>query len=162
MSKKGRASTTYTYYCNGKSYPIFVGKDGVTQEILLILEKMDHEDELQTRYSKENSDFKTEFMKEIWSMDENATDPIESIADYTYAPETILFAENKQRSRKEILDLLIPYLTSDQEKLYRYLCMGLKAREIAAIFNTSEDAIKKRKRKLIARFQKLLQEKYPK
>ena len=128
---------------------------------IIILREEDHKEELLNRYDYENRNYGIEFLKAIWAVDDNATDPIESIVDLTYAPETVLFAEKKQSSRKEILDLLIPYLTSDQEKLLRYFCMGMKAREIAAIFNTSEDAIKKRKIKLIARFQKLLTKKYP-
>lgn len=161
MAKKANKDCTeYTYHCNGKAYRIIAGKDGVTEADIIVLRDEDHREELLNRYDYESRDYGIEFLKEIWSMDENATDPIESIADFTYAPETVLFAEKKQSSRKEILDLLIPYLTSDQEKLYRYLFMGLKAREIAVIFNTSEDAIKKRKIKLIARFKKLLREKF--
>ena len=156
MSENGKAGILYTYFCNGKSYHIFDGQDGVTQELILILEKMDHEEELQTRYSKENSDFKTEFLKEVWTADDRAIDPIDSIADFTYAPEDILFSKEEMKTRKDILDELVPFLTPDQEELYRYLCMGLKAKEIAEIFNTTEDAIKKRKRKLIARLQRHL------
>lgn len=163
MTKKVKANVTaYTYWCNGKSYPIFEGQDGVTKELILILQEMDHKEELQERYLRERTDFKVEALKGICTTYERASDPVECIADSTYSPELVLFKEEQKMPKRKILDALIPYLTSDQEKLHRYLCMGLKAREIAAIFNTSEDAIKKRKRKLIARFQKLLQEKFPK
>ncbi len=161
MTKKVNSSCTlYTYNCNGKTYPIFEGKNGVTKEIILLLKEMDHQEELQVRYLKENTDYKSEFLKEIWTTDDKTSDPIENLADSTYAPETILFEDEKHKTRAEIIEELVPFITPNQEKLYRYLCMGLKAKEIAQIFNTSDDAIKKRKAKLIARFQKLLQEKY--
>ncbi len=160
MSENGKAGILYTYFCNDKSYPIFEGQDGVTKELILILQEMDHEEELQERYSRENTDFKVEALKVMCTTDERSSDPVECIADSTHSPEMVLFKEGNKMTRRKKLDALIPYLTSDQEKLYRYLCMGLKAKEIADIFNTSEDAIKKRKRKLIARFQRLLKEKF--
>ena len=151
----------YVYvHSDGSVVPLFIGTDGVTEELILFLKENDHQEELRARYLKENSDFKTEFLKEVWTVDDRAKDPIDSIADFSYAPENILFPEDKEKNRNEIIDELVPLLTSDQEKLYRYLCMGLKAKEIAEIFNTTEDAVKKRKRKLIARFQRLLKEKF--
>lgn len=162
MAKKAKADCTeYTYYCNGREYRIFAGKDGVTEADIIILREEDHKAGLLNRYDYENRDKAFEFLKDILGTEESNINPIESLADSTYAPEAILFAENKQITRAEIIEELIPFITPDQEKLYRYLCMGLKAKEIAKIFNTSEDAIKKRKTKLIARFQKLFHEKYP-
>lgn len=162
MAKKANEDCTeYTYFCNGKAYHIFDGKDGVTKEFILILKELDHREYLQNRYADENRDFNFEFLKEVFTSDGRAIDPIDSISDTTYSPESILFPEEKVKTRKDIIEELISFITPDQERLYRYLSMGLKAREIAEIFNTSEDAIKKRKRKLIARFQRLIKEKYP-
>lgn len=162
MTKKVNSSCTlYTYNCNGKTYPIFEGKNGVTKEIILLLKEMDHQEELQVRYLKENTDYKSEFLKGIKAIDDRISDPVENLSDSTYSPESILFSEEKRKTRKDILDELVLLLTQNQQSLYRYLMMGLKVKEIAAIFRTSEDAIKKRKRKLIAHLQKLFYEKYP-
>lgn len=160
MTKRvNTSSATYTYWHGGKSFPIYVGQDGVTKEFILILEELDHREHLQNRYDYESRDYGIEFLKEISASDDRATDPIDFIGDTTYSPETVLFQEEKSKTRKDIINDLIPFLTPDQQSLYRYLMMGLKAKEIAAIFKTSEDAIKKRKRKLIAHLQKLLKEK---
>lgn len=60
--KKAQDSLTYTYYhynsVTNQQEPIVIhaGEDGVTEEHIIMLQDMDHREELDTRYYHENLD----------------------------------------------------------------------------------------------------------
>ncbi len=96
MTKDGR----YAYItwddenkCNITHY-VEVGKDGVTEEILIFLDEDDHDADLQERYNDDNADYgfqnkRLDYYKN--QEDEDFTDPINKIADKHSDPFDLLF-----------------------------------------------------------------------
>lgn len=149
MSKK----VSYSYVMNGKVYPLYVGENGVTEEIVMVLTEFDHREELQDRYAKEVRDFKFENKKLKAESDGSFTDPINSLKSKSV--EDILFPEEIQ-TRRGLADELAKELKENQQILYSYLKLGVKMKDIARMFNTSEDAIHKRKKCMITAFKRVM------
>jgi len=123
MTKDGR----YAYItwdeenkCNITHY-VEVGKDGVTEEILVFLDEDDHDSDLQERYIDENADYgfqnkQLDYHKN--QEDENLTDPINEIEDKHANPFDLLFPKDEALN-EQLLQLIsaMDKLTEAQRNL---------------------------------------------
>jgi len=78
-----------------------VGKDGLTKELTLFLDKSDHEADLTGRYEKELRDPMFEAKVAGYYVDpdsEDAVDPWDTLPDTSSSPENVLFAEDEPES----------------------------------------------------------------
>lgn len=149
------SDTEYTFDFSDSKQKIYAGKNGVTVDFIRILQEEDKKEELNNRYEREHRDYLIECLKET-NEEEGNEDPIERVGDLRYSPETILFSKPVDRPLRERIETILPELTEDQRRLYRCLCQGMGDKDCAPIFNTTPDAINKRKIKLRARIRKLL------
>ena len=92
--------------------PLTVGKDGITEEIILLLDSMDHDEDLGNRYENENKDSLFEAKRNRYEADpegEDATDPWDTVSRPGDDPANILCAdeveENQDIARvREVID----------------------------------------------------------
>lgn len=102
MSKDG---TAYYYerwnedYGRYEKIPLTVGLDGITEEIILLLDSMDREEDLGNRYENENKDPLFEVRRERYESelsDEDAVDPWDTVFSVSDDPAEIIFAEEEK------------------------------------------------------------------
>lgn len=157
---------TYTYYSwdetEKKEVPVIVtaGKDGVTEEHIMILQEMEHEENLQNRYESENRDYRTENQKQKRSAgDEEVTDPIEGLADRRQDPFSFLDGTQEENALVEQLRLLMQKLTPQQIDLI-YSLFGEQKRmaDIAREQGKTRQAVNNQKNKIINKLKKLFED----
>lgn len=98
-----------------------VGKDGVTEELLIFLDEDDHDTDLQERYNDDNADYSFQNKQLTYcknQKDENATDPINEIEDKHADPFNLLFPE-EEVTNEQLLQLIsaMDNLTEAQRNL---------------------------------------------
>ena len=102
MSKDG---TAYYYerwneeYGRYEKISLTIGKDGITEEIILFLDSMDREEDLGNRYENENKDPLFEAKRERYESDlrgEDAVDPWDIVFSASDDPAEIIFAEEEK------------------------------------------------------------------
>lgn len=89
-----------------------VGQEGITEEIILLLDSMDHDEDLGNRYENENKDPLFEAKRNCYEADpegEHAADPWEAVSWPGDDPVNILFAEEVEENPdiarvREIID----------------------------------------------------------
>ena len=159
--KKNQDPTTYTYESvDGSTSTIRVGEDGVTEEMIVLLQQDDNRNYLQDLYQMRNADygFQNEMAKYYRSGDENAINPLDQIADPAADISRILFPD--VADNPELLERLckaIEQLTDSQKDLIHEL-YGLRRShvDIAQDQGVTPVAIRNRRDKILRRLAKLL------
>lgn len=110
MTKDGRyAYITWDREHNlNVTHYLEVGKNGVTEELLIFLDEDDHDTDLQDRYDGENADYSFQNKQLAYSKnqdDEKATDPINEIVDKNADPFDFLFPE-EEVPNEQLLQLI--------------------------------------------------------
>ena len=84
--------------------PLTVGKDGITEEIILLLDSMDREEDLNNRYANDNKDPNFEAKRERFESDPSGDDvvnPWDTISSKSNDPTEIFFGE-KEKEKPDI------------------------------------------------------------
>ena len=159
--KKAQDSLTYTYYhynsVTNQQEPIVIhaGEDGVTEEHIIMLQDMDHREELDTRYYHENLDPQFEgFKVKVDNAIFQASTPWDYIED-----ETATFSDEDvaDTPRIEQLKEVMKDLSEDQVNLiYELYGLNRGFTEIARQEGVSETAIRNRNKNIINRLRRLL------
>ena len=137
------------------------GKDEVSEEILLVLEDMDHEEDLQERYADENRDYATENQKLKFSTDSEETvgDPIENLATFATNPEYLLEHGDSENALVEKVRQAVEQLTPQQIDLFYALFGEMRSMaDIAREQGKTRQAVNNQKNKILNRIKKLLDE----
>lgn len=139
-----------------------VGKDGVTEELLIFLDEDDHDADLQERYNDDNADYGFQNKQIAYcknQKNENVTDPINEITDKQADPFDLLFPEGEVPN-EQLLQLIsvMDKLTEAQRNLiYDHFGARKTLEEIrqAEITSTGKDvsqqAFSNRLKKIITR-----------
>lgn len=159
--KKNQNPTSYTYESvDGSTSTIEVGKDGVTKEMIVLLQQDDNRCYLQDLYQMRHESYKFQnaMAKYCRSGDENAENPFYQIEDPAADISRILFPE--EADDPEMLERLckaIEQLTDNQKDMIHEL-YGLRKPhvEIAREQNVTPVAIRNRRDKILKRLAKLL------
>lgn len=159
MSYHNKQHTTYTYYpAKGLSIVLEAGRDGVTEEDILIYQDLDHSDALKGRYNDENLDYATENQKCKHQTDpETYEDPIKSLVTY----DSFSFLEEPAAEDPRIVQLkeFMKKLTPDQVDLIFDVYGAMRSQvDIAKELGVSKVAINKRLKKIHIRLLKLFAE----
>ena len=102
MAKDG---TAYYYerwseeYGRYERIPLTVGKDGITEEIILLLDSMDKEEDLNNRYANDNKDPKFEAQRDRFESDpcgDDAVNPWDTVASENDDPVEIVVGEKEK------------------------------------------------------------------
>lgn len=151
-------------YVPAHGQPIFLtpGQDGVTEEDILILSGLDHEQAKRLDYERKKRDFACEAAKEEVS-DSNTDahiDPIENMADPKADIFSLLFPEKEQEDpRLALLHDFIDRLQPQQIDLLYSLYGELKQMtEIAEQEGVTKYAIYNRQQKILTRLKKMFAE----
>ena len=126
----------------------------------MILQEMEHEENLQNRYESENRDYRTENQKQKRSAgDEEVTDPIEGLADRRQDPFSFLDGTQEENALVEQLRLLMQKLTPQQIDLI-YSLFGEQKRmaDIAREQGKTRQAVNNQKNKIINKLKKLFED----
>lgn len=159
--KKNQDPTTYTYESvDGSTSTIRVGEDGVTEEMIVLLQQDDNRCYLQDLYQMrhESYDFQNKMKKYCSSGDENAVNPFHQYEDPAADISRILFPDEADNPvLLERLCAAIEQLTESQQDLIHEL-YGLRKPhvEIAREQNVTPVAIRNRRDKILKRLAKLL------
>jgi hypothetical protein len=160
MAKDAR--TEFFYYIDGKPYRLTPGKDGITEEVITVLRDSYHAEKLNDRYEDELQDARFKFSKTLHDLNPatHPNDPIEHLVDNSQAPEGVLFRESPTTTIRDRVHALIPQLVPAQQELFWKLCEGRQLVEIAGEEGTTDNAIRSRRRKMVARLKALYAEAY--
>lgn len=144
--------TSYHYtLASGQTILLQEGVNGITQELISELDDLDRLESNAERRERKYVSALVEFEKGAVYDDGNVhADPIENLADSRWSPEFVLFSEERRPSLLDSVEAVVPMLTSLQRELFRMLRMGLTEGEIASSYGISRNAVKSRKRFLIA------------
>ena len=124
------------YYCydrqdeDGRTVTIKIEVTPELEEITLMLDELDHEEDLQDRYQNENLD---PIFKDLAARDEQ-TDHIQSIPDHSTNPENIIFKEEEKSDPlvEKVRETVDNEFTDEQRDLFfSHYGMGMKFTEIA-------------------------------
>ena len=149
-----------------------IGKDGITEELAILIDEDDHRQDLQERYDREKADYDFQNKQRHHDEDEQefAQNPVESLLANGADPQEILFPEDE--TPNELLFLLMEAmdkLTDAQKNLVfdRYGAMKqleeIRQEEIAETGReVSQQAVSNRWKKIIARLCKELGVEVPK
>ena len=139
--------TTFTYkLASGQSIVLKEGVNGVTSDLISTLEDLRRLEDNEARRDREHICQLTEFVKGAVRDDGNPhVDPIDNLADYRWAPETIVFSEERQPTLMDCIEAVLPRLTSAQQELFRLLRLGLTEGQLASHLGISRDAVKSRR-----------------
>ena len=150
------ASFIYTL-ASGQTIILKEGQNGITPDLIIELKNLDRIKENEARRDREHICAKTEFAKSAVHDNGNPhIDPIDNIADLRWAPETILFATERQPSLMDRVESILPKLTKTQAELFRLLRLGLTEGQLAKTLGISRDAVKSRRRYLFAAIRRQL------
>ncbi len=138
-----------------------IGNDGITEELVIMLDEDDHDWELSERYQEENTDysFRNKQRKHSDDGEENHTDPIEDIVDKQADILSLIFPEDEVTDEAvEKVIAFISTLTEDQQNLV-YAHLGsmkqleeIRREEIKATGKAvTQQAVSNRWRKIITR-----------
>ena len=165
MAKKWnpKDTTSYTYESvDGSKRTIRVGEDGVTEEMILFLKASDNRMSLQDRYQEKHTsyDFRNAMDRFYCSPDPDVLCPLDQIPDPAADITRILFPEETDDPQMiEKLCVAIEKLTMEQKELVDALYhTRKKIMEIAREQNVTSGAIQNRRRKILARLRKILEE----
>lgn len=165
MTKDGRYaySTWDGEHNRNVTHYLEVGKDGVTEELLIFLDEDDHDTDLQERYNDDNADYSFQNKQLAYCKnkeDENVTDPINEIEDKHADPFDLMFPEEEVLN-EQLLHVIFAMdkLTEAQRNLiYEHFGARKTLEEIrqAEITSTgkavSQQAFSNRLKKIITRF----------
>lgn len=164
-SQKKHETTTYTYqFQDGETTALEAGKEGVTEELILFLQISDNEMKLQTRYQRENESYTFQnAMRFHCSHPDTTVNPIECFPDPKADIFKILFSDEKGTSKDvEMVNQIMTSLTENQRDLIWEAYGMLRGdTEIAREQNVTREAIQNRRKKIMRRVEKLLQEQKP-
>lgn len=138
-----------------------IGSDGITEELVIMLDKDDHDWDLSERYQEENADhiFRKDQCRHNYDAEEFPADPIENIVDKQADILSILFPEDEVTDDAvEKAVTFISTLTEDQQNLV-YAHLGamkqleeIRREEIEATGKTvTQQAVSNRWKKIIVR-----------
>lgn len=151
--------TTYRYtLASGRTIVLKEGQDGITHDLIKTLTDLEHIESNEARRDREHICQLTEFTK--WAVHDDGNphvDPIDNLADYRWAPETIVFSEERQPTLMDRIEAVLPRLTSAQQELFRLLRLGYTEGMIATHLGVSHDAVKSRRRYLYAAIRRQLE-----
>ena len=143
--------------------PLTVGKDGITEEIILLLDSMDREEDLNNRYANDNKDPNFEAKRERFESDPSGDDvvnPWDTISSKSNDPAEIIFGE-KEKENPDIVKVRKVIDTKCNERqenlFYAHFGQGRQLEEIRkeevaatgkekklqAILNVKNDIIRK-------------------
>ena len=151
-------TTTYKYtLTSGQTILLQEGYDGITSDHIAALIDLDRIEANEARKDREHRCALTEFEKGAVHDDGNThADPLETLADLRWAPETIIFAEESKVSLMDQVEAVLPKLTKAQAELFRLLRLGLTEGQLAKTLGISRDAVKSRRRYLFAAIRRQL------
>lgn len=161
--------STYSYsFYNTETHryevtTLIPGQDGVTKEMILVLDEMDHKEDLIERRENDHKDSLFESNRKIYqdnSSDENAVDPMFTIPDYSKDPAVVLFKEEKPEKKVliRVRNVIDTECTPRQQEIYRAhygemeTLEAIRKREVAAtgkekspqaIYNANKKIIRK-------------------
>ncbi|MDD4688540.1 MAG: hypothetical protein PHE51_02185 [Eubacteriales bacterium] len=140
-----------------------VGKDGVTEELLIFLDEDDHDTDLQERYNNENADYSFQNKQFAYCRnqeDENATDPINELEDKQADIFDSLFPTEEKPSELllKLISAMDKLTDAQRDLIYDHFGARKTLEEIrqAEITSTSKEvsqqAFSNRLKKIITRF----------
>ena len=152
----------YAYYpAEGEPIYITPGVDA-SEEIFILLDQLDHEADLSDRYADRHRDGLIDCIKRKVEdcNDSTDSDPIDGIADPCADIFSILYPEEKPKSRMiEALKAAMERLTPQQiDFIYERYGLQMSEVEIARRDGVSKQAIDNRRTKLFKRIRKLMEE----
>lgn len=156
-------TTSYTYESvDGSKRTIRVGEDGVTEEMILFLKTNDNEMSLQDRRQEKHAsyEFRNAMERFYCSPDPEVLCPLDQIPDPAADIARILFPEETDDPQMiEKLRMAIEKLTAQQKELVDALYHTRKTMaDIAREQNVTHGAIRDRRRKILERLKKILEE----
>lgn len=160
MAKDAR--TEFFYCIDGKPYRLTPGKDGITEQVITVLRDSYHAEDLNDRYEDRHSDAQFESARATHAAKGNAraTDPVEALADVSMSPEHVLFTADSPPSLMDRMRELLPQLLPEQRELFWKLCEGRQVVDIAREEDTTDNAIRSRRKKMFERIRKLYAQAY--
>ena len=162
LQSKKLTDGRYVYY-PAEGQPIYItpGIDA-PEEIIIMLDEMDHDESLSERYEDRHRDYETE---NIWrkvadANDSADDDPIETLPDPKADVFTILFPEEVQTSElRSALIQAVEKLTPQQiDFIYDRFGLCMSEVDIAERDGVTKQAVFNRQKKLFNRIRKLLGE----
>lgn len=165
--KSKEQSTKYTYYRweaeIKKEIPITItiGEDGLTEEHILLIEELDHDEHLQERYAEENRDYATENKRVKFSHGDQGVseDPINALGTNETNPDFLLYeAEVVDPQVEQLLQLMDKLTPSQVDFIYAHYGEGRYMADIAREQGCTTQAINNKKTKIINRLKKLFVE----
>lgn len=161
-TRKKNESTSYTYYAydpeSGRQvrHILTPGEEGVTEDWIILLQEMDHAEALQERYAEENSDYRDRNYKAaVYHGSETAVDPVEKMIYEAFLKEDSEENPNIEKLR----EMLWETLTEEQiDLVYDLFGACRKGTEIAAEQGVTQQAVDGRKRRILKKMRKLLEE----
>jgi DNA-directed RNA polymerase specialized sigma24 family protein len=160
MAKDAR--TEFFYCIDGKPYRLTPGKDGITEQVITVLRDSYHSEDLNNRYEDELKNCRFTIAKTVHAAkaNEQDTDPIETLADFSMSPEHVLFAKDAPPSLLDRVREILPLLLPEQRELFWKLCEGRQVAAIAREEGTTDNAIRSRRKKMFERIRKLYEQMY--
>ncbi len=160
--KSSEQATTYTYKSvDGSTRTIRVGEDGVTEEMIVLLQESDREMALQERYQEENADYSIRnAIRRFETAPNNIIDhPLDWIADPKADIMKILFPDRAEDSLLlKKLESAIEQLTDNQRDLIYELYGFCKSMaDVAREQDVTYEAIQNRRSKIFRRLKKLVE-----
>lgn len=127
MTKDGRYA--YVTWDDEKKHKVThyleIGKEGVTEELLVILDEDDHQIDLQERYAAENTDF--DFLNQQrlhnQSSDDYKIDPIDAIRDKKSDFFDLIFPQDDKTSELmlRLLEIMKKLTVEQRDLIYKHL-----------------------------------------
>ena len=159
------ADGRYVYYpAQGEPIYITPGRD-VSEEIIIMLSQMDHDEELAARYDERHRDYGVSNIqaKVADTNDSTDEDPIDTLPDPRGDILSILFPDEEPTSAMvEILAQVMTELTPQQvDFIYDRFGLQMTETDIAARDGVTKQAVFNRQKKLFSRIRKLFGERMP-
>lgn len=158
MARNNRLNVPYYYTtAKGKTYLLTPGQNGITEELVTFLREDDERTRLSDRYYQEAISGAFRLAEELYSTnpDSYGASPIDSIPDWTYSPEQMLFGDKPSSEKLDSLRALVPQLIPAQQRLYWNLSQGKRLVDIAREEGVEDETIRARGKRLYVRLRKL-------
>ena len=160
--RSGLLSDGRYVYHTATGEPIYIMPGEVSQDVILMLTDMDHNEALGERYTEENRSYWAEHVKQKAADDNDSTDndPFDCLPDPAADVFEAAFGDEEEPSGlAAAFEQVRIYLTPQQiDFIYDHFGLRLTLEEIARRDGVTPQAIQNRKKKIIARIRKLMTE----
>lgn len=158
MAKITAKTPDFEYFHNdGTSTPLFIGRDGVTEELILILKNEEHREELQQRYFEEHKDHLDDYVAKV---SDKWYDRLKQVPDYRFSPENVVFMDEASSALFDRLRPLVDRLPKAQQNLFWMIRQSMGHTDIARETGRTPGGVRSATNKMIQRLIELYIEVY--